>query len=179
MKRIALVAALAAILVFPVFAQLRLDVGIDAPFGIGVVGSGEIEEDNDFGDFLAARSFFAVPEVSLYYQFGEGSVKFAPGLRAFSFLVETVLWPNLMMEIALDPVYIQAQFGGLLFVLLGLASGTETGKVFFPDLSVWVGLGKERRFRLGAGVIGLLLPDLTTKGIVYAPYIGGKVSLLF
>ena len=33
--------------------------------------------------------------------------------------------------------------------------------------------------KLGAGVLGLALPELTTEGIAIAPYIGGKISLLF
>jgi hypothetical protein len=106
-------------------------------------------------------------------------MRFAPGVRIFTFILESVMWPNLMWELALDPIYIQAQLGGLVFVLFGLLNDAQYGEVLLPDLSVWVGLGKERRFRLGGGVLGMALPDLTTEGIAIVPYVGGKVSLLF
>ena len=97
----------------------------------------------------------------------------------FTIILESMLWPNIMMEIALEPVFIQAQVGGLFFVFFGLANATEYGEVFFPDLSIWIGLGKERRFRLGGGLLGMYWPELTTEGIAVVPYLGGKISLLF
>jgi hypothetical protein len=178
MKRIVLIVALIAILAFPAFSQVRLDLGVDVPMTIGVMGSGEFDTSNDAGDFLRGH-WLPFPEASLYYQFDLGPLKLAPGVRAFTFILETVLWPNLMLELTFDPVFVQAQVGGLLFALFGLGNDFQSGKVFFPDLSVWIGLGKERRFRLGVGAIGLYWPELTTKGMAFAPYVGGKVSLLF
>jgi len=178
MKRIILVAAFVAILASPVFSQLRLDLGVDVPMTIGVIGNGEIQTSSDVGEFLREH-IFPCPEAGLYYQFEVGPMRFAPGVRIFTFILESVMWPNLMWELALDPIYIQAQLGGLVFVLFGLLNDAQYGEVLLPDLSVWVGLGKERRFRLGGGVLGMALPDLTTEGIAIVPYVGGKVSLLF
>ena len=178
MKRIVLLAVFITVLVFPAFSQVRLDLGVDIPMNIYVVGAGEIESSSDVGSFLRDH-IFPFPEAGLYYQFSVGPLKLAPGVRVFTLIFESVLWPNLMAEIQLDPVFIQAQLGGLLFVFFGLANDAQYGEVFFPDLSIWIGLGKERRFRLGGGVLGMYLPDLTTEGIAVVPYIGGKVSLLF
>ena len=179
MKRFVIILAFAAILACPAFAQLRLDLGVDIPMTIGVIGDGEIETSNEAGDFLRSH-ILPFPEAGLYYQFNLGPLKLAPGIRVFTFILETVLWPNVLAEISLaDRVFIQAQLGGLVFVLFGLVSDAQYGEVFLPDLSVWVGLGEERRFRLGGGVLGMALPDLTTEGIGIVPYIGGKVSLLF
>jgi hypothetical protein len=177
MKRFVLVAALVAILAFPAFSQIRLDLGADVPFTIGVIGGGTIETSSEVGDFLS-HHILPFPEAALYYQFNAGPLKLAPGVRVFTFIFESIAWPNLMLELVLDPIFIQAQFGGLLFGMFGLLNDSEYGKVFFPDLSVWVGLGKERRFRLGAGVLGMAMPELTTEGIGIVPYIGGRVSLL-
>jgi len=178
MKRVVLVFAFIAILTLPAFSQFRLDVGVDVPLTIGVMGNGTFETSNEAGEFLSTH-WLPFPEASLTYQFAVGPLRFAPGIRIFTFILESVLWPNFMLELALDPVYIQAQVGGLLFAFFGLANNAEYGEVFFPDLSVWIGLGKERRFRLGGGVLGLYLPDLTTEGLAFAAYVGAKVSLLF
>jgi len=178
MKRIILVVALIAILAFPAFSQVRLDLGISVPMTIGVIGGGDFDTSNEAGDFLRSH-WFPFPEAALSYQFSLGPLNLAPGVRAFTFILESVIWPNLLVELAFDPVFVQAQVGGLLFAFFGLYNDADFGKVFFPDLSVWVGLGKERRFRLGVGAIGLYLPELTTEGMAFAPYVGGRVSLLF
>jgi len=178
MKRIVLLAAFIAVLAFPAFSQVRLDLGVVIPMNIYAVGQGEIQSSSEVGDFLKGH-WFPFPEAGLYYQFSVGPLKLAPGIRVYTFILESVLWPNLMAEIQLDPVFIQAQLGGLLFVFFGLVNDAQYGEVFFPDLSIWIGLGKERRFRLGGGVLGMYLPDLTTEGIAVVPYIGGKVSLVF
>lgn len=178
MKRIILVVAFVAILASPVFSQLRLDLGVDVPMNIYAVGGGEIQSSSEVGSFLKEH-WLPFPEAGLYYQFEAGPVKLAPGVRVYTFILESVLWPNLMAEIQLGPVFLQAQLGGLIFLFFGLANDAQYGEVFFPDLSVWFGLGKERRFRLGGGLLGMYLPELTTEGMAVVPYLGGKVSLLF
>jgi hypothetical protein len=176
MKRTVVVAALLAVLAFPAFSQLRIDIGVDVPMTLGVIGNGEVNTSNEAGDFLRSH-IFPFPEASLYYQFSAGPLTIAPGVRCFTFIFESVLWPNVMAELELGPVFLQAQLGGLLFVAFGLYSNADFGQVLLPDLSAWVGIGKERRFRLGGGVIGLFLPDLTTSGMGIAPYLGGKIAL--
>jgi hypothetical protein len=178
MKRIIAMIVFVAILAFPAFSQIRLDIGVDVPMQLWAVGGGEIRSDSDIGEFLR-QHIFPIPEASLYYQFDLGPLRLAPGVRAFTLIFESMVWPNLMAELAFDPVYIQAQLGGLIFLFFGLGNQVEYGEVFFPDLSIWIGLGKERRFRLGGGFLGMYWPDLTTEGIGVIPYVGGKVSLLF
>jgi hypothetical protein len=177
MKRIVLLVAFIAVLAVPAFSQFRIDLGFDVPLTLGVMGNGEIETSSEVGEFLRDH-ILPFPEASFYYQFEIGPLRLAPGLRVFTFILESVLWPNLMAELAFDPVFIQAQLGGLIFAVFGLYNDIQFGEVLLPDLSVWIGLGKERRFRIGGGVIGLMLPDLTTEGIGIAPYLGAKISLL-
>jgi hypothetical protein len=178
MKRIFFIVALIGILAFPAFSQVRLDVGVDVPMQLWAVGGGKIQSDSDIGEFLR-KHIFPFPEASFYYQFDLGPLKLAPGVRVFTLILESMVWPNLMAELAFDPVYIQAQLGGLFFLFFGLQNQAEYGAVFFPDLSIWFGLGKERRFRLGGGLLGMYWPDLTTEGMGVVPYVGGKLSLLF
>jgi len=178
MKRIVLLAVFIVVLVFPAFSQFRIDLGFDVPLTLGVIGNGEIQTSHEAGTFLREH-ILPFPEASLYYQFELGPLKLAPGVRIFTIILESVLWPNLMAELAFDPVFIQAQLGGLIFAVFGLYSDIQYGEVLLPDLSIWLGLGEERRFRIGGGVLGLMLPELTTEGIGIAPYVGAKISLLF
>jgi hypothetical protein len=132
---------------------------------------------SEIGSVLT-EGVFPFPEASLYWQFHVGPVRLAPGIRFFTFIVESVMWPNLIAEMQLGPVFFEGQLGGLAFVYFGLFSGLEFGQVLIPDLSVWVGLGKKKQFRLGAGVIGLMVPEISTSSMLFAGYLGAKVSLL-
>jgi hypothetical protein len=178
MKRIVLLMVFIAVIAVPAFSQFRIDLGFDVPMTLGVIGKGQIQTSSEIGTFLRSH-ILPFPEASFYYQFGIGPLTIAPGVRVFTFILESVLWPNLLAELALGPVFIQAQLGGLVFAVFGLYNDVEYGNVLLPDVSVWIGLGKERRFRVGGGVLGLMLPDLTTEGIGIAPYVGAKISLLF
>ena len=176
MKRIVLLVAFIAVLTVPAFSQFRIDLGVDVPLTVGAISGSGVTTSSEVGEFLRDH-ILPFPEASFYYQFEFGPLRLAPGVRVFTFILESVLWPNLMAELAFDPVFIQAQLGGLIFVLFGLANNIEFGEVLLPDLSIWLGLGKERRFRLGGGVLGMLLPDLSDEGMLIVPYVGMKVSL--
>lgn len=177
MKRIVLVAALAAVLVVPAFSQVRVDLGFDVPMTVGTLSSSGVETSGEIGQFLREH-WLPFPEASLYYQFKLGPLVLAPGVRMYTFILESVIWPNLMAEVQLGPVFVQGQLGGLFFAYFGLANKTDTGKVLMPDLSVWLGLGKQRRFRVGAGVLGLMASDLTTDAMLIIPYIGAKAAIV-
>jgi hypothetical protein len=178
MKRIVLLAVFIAVLAVPAFSQFRIDLGFDVPMTVGALSGSGVTTSSEVGEFLREH-ILPFPEASFYYQFDIGPLKLAPGVRVFTFILESVLWPNLMAELVLDPVFIQAQLGGLVFALFGLVNNIEFGEVLLPDVSIWIGLGKERRFRIGGGVLGMLLPELSTEGMLIIPYVGAKISLLF
>jgi hypothetical protein len=177
MKHLVLILALILLLVSPVFGQFRFDLGADFPITVGTLSGSGVTTSSEVTEFLTTFHF-PFPEASAYYQFGIGPVKLAPGIRAFTFILETVAWPNLLAELQLGPVIIEAQLGGLVFGYFGLANGVEYGEVFLPDVSVWLALGKKKNIRLGAGVLGMVLPELSTEQMLIIPYIGGKISLL-
>jgi hypothetical protein len=178
MKRILIVTVLAAALVVPAFSQVRLDITVDVPLTVGTISGSGVSASSDVASFLSEH-ILPFPEASIGYQFEAGPVKLIPGVRAFTFILESVLWPNLIAEVQLGPVFVDAQVGGLAFVVFGLYNNADFGKVLLPDLSVWYGLGKERRFRLGGGVFGMVLPELSADDMLIIPYLGGKVSLTF
>lgn len=177
MKHLLIIAAMVLLFVSPVFGQLRIDLGVAMPMTVGTISGSGVTTSSAATDFLTTFRF-PFPEAGVYYQFGAGSVKLAAGVRIFTFIIESVLWPNLLAEMQLGPVFIDAQVGGLIFGFFGLANSFEYGEVFFPDLSVWLGLGKKQNLRLGGGVLGMVIPELTTEGMLIIPYIGGKISLL-
>lgn len=177
MKRIVLLVAFIAVLAVPAFSQVRIDLGFDVPLTVGAISGSGVTTSSEVGEFLRDH-ILPFPEASFYYQFDVGPLKLAPGVRVFTFILESVLWPNFMAELAFDPVFIQAQLGGLIFAVFGLANNIDFGEVLLPDLSIWLGLGKERRFRIGGGVLGMLLPDLSDEGMLIIPYVGAKISLL-
>jgi hypothetical protein len=176
MKRAVLLVVLALVLAYPAFSEIRLDLGVDVPLVAGFISGGDVATSSEIGTFLTEH-IFPFPEASIYYQFHVGPFRLAPGLRFFTIILESVLWPNLIAELELGPVFIEAQLGGLVFAYFGLVSGVEAGQVLIPDLSVWVGLGKKKIFRLGGGVMGLMLPEISTSQMLFVGYLGAKVSI--
>lgn len=175
MRRItvpSLACALALIAIPLASAQARLDIGVDVPRGVGTLVGGNL---GGFAGVLDA-AVFPFPEAALHYQFGEGIVKAGLGARAFTFIVESVAWPNAYVEVDLGPFAIEAQAGGGAFLLFGLYNDALFGRVFFPDLSAWYRMGKKQNFRLGLGCIGVFLPDYAGKALPFAFYFGGKFA---
>ena len=176
MKRCIILVALALLLVTPAFTQVRFDLGFDIPITVGTISGSGVSTSSEVGTFLS-NYHFPFPEASVSYQFAAGPVILAPGIRLFTVILETVAWPNLLAELRLGPIFIDAQVGGLLFGYFGLVNGFDYGKVIMPDLSVWFGFGKQRQFRVGAGVLGFVLPELTMEGALIVPYAGLKIAL--
>ena len=178
MKRFVLIVMLVALASAPAFAQWRLDVGVDIPRGVGAMFEGNVEVPQETIDFFN-NYFFPFPEAALHYQMDLGLIRAGVGVRAFTLILETAIWPNAFAEVILGPVAIEAQVGGGLFGLIGLYNSIQTGALFFPDLSAWVLLGKQKNFRLGIGAMGFYLPEVTTEGMGLAYYIGGKFAVVF
>ncbi|MGA2479398.1 MAG: hypothetical protein ABSG63_11675 [Spirochaetia bacterium] len=174
MKKKLFVAAAALILLsLPAFADFRLDIGLDAPLSVGV-SNGASGVGSDIGQI----PFLPIPEVGLYYFWGLGPVDLGVGLRAYTIIIESLAWPNLVGEVNLGPVVIQAQLGGGFFAAFGAAgNSTAWGQVVVPDLSAWFKLGKSSQFRLGGGIMGIYAPSALGSYMPWLVYLGGKVAL--
>ena len=170
-KIIVLIVAL-VLLSMPAFAQLRLDIGVDVPRGLGV-SSGANDTASAFGNW----PFFPMPDAGLYYQWEVSSFNIGVGARGFSVLIETALWPNAFVEWNIGPVALEFQVGGGLFALLGVYSDLTAGAVFIPDLSAWFKIGKTGAFRLGGGLVGFYAPNALGSTMPFLFYLGGKVAL--
>jgi hypothetical protein len=177
MKKSLVVIIILVLLAAPAFAQWRIDVGAIVPRGVGLSIGGSTETSISGVD-MEAWPFIPLPEAGLYYTGAFGPVSLGIGVRAFTLIVETILWPNAFAELTLGPVALQAQFGGGFFAMFGLVSASEFGEVFIPDLSAWFKIGKKGNFRLGAGLVGLYMPEITeTDAIPFLMYLGGKVAI--
>jgi hypothetical protein len=170
---LALVLLLALVAVPAASSQARLDVGFFAPRGVGVSGGGDINTA------MANWPFIPIPDIGIYYQGDVGPLKLGIGARGFSALIETFAWPNAYAELNVGPLAIEAQFGGGLFAMFGLA-GTDfvAGKAFIPDLSAWFKLGKKGVIRLGGGAMGVYIPDVTNNTMPFLIYFGGKAAIM-
>jgi len=157
------------------FADGRVDLGVDIPLGFsGLVDGGSF--DSDASEFFREH-IIPFPEAGLYYTRSTGPFTFGIGGRAFTFILESVVWPNAFAEFNLGPVVIQGQAGGGAFLLFGLYNTLETGAVFFPDLSAWFKLGNT--FRLGGGMMGVFIDEVADDTVPVVFYIGGKAAIKF
>jgi hypothetical protein len=178
MRKFFCILAIMTLLVIPAFAEWRLDLGALAPRGMGAMAGGATPLSSDLGSQIADWPFIPLPEAGLYYEADLGDIKLGLGARAFTAILATIVWPNAFVELELGRVAIEAQVGGGAFGFLTVVATTGGfGKVFIPDISVWYKLGKNQNFRLGAGAIGLYMPELLGDGLPFLFYIGGKASI--
>ncbi|AEJ18815.1 hypothetical protein [Gracilinema caldarium] len=173
MKR-SVVVVVMLMLGIPLFSQVRFDMGIDVPLGLGALSDNEVFTDSEVNDFFKEH-ILPFPELGLYYQFGDGSLRGGLGVRAFTFILVTVYWPNAFIEADLGNFTTAFQVGGGFFGIFGIVNDSDTGNVFIPDISLWYRFGKA--FRLGGGVIGMMMPESDTMGFAY--YVGFKFRNLF
>lgn len=175
MRIFLIVTIFAAALAAPTPAQGRLDLGIDIPKGMGKVLPSGV--DASVSDSLA-KAFIPFPEVALHYQWDLGMLKLGAGVRAYTLILASMAWPNAFAELDLGPLAVEAQIGGGAFAYYAIASGgLESGRVFFPDLSAWYALGQKRVLRLGAGAMGVFLPDQEAGSLPFILYLGAKAAI--
>jgi hypothetical protein len=163
MKRLILVLAITAAVIVPASAQMRIDLGLWKPLGIGFTQVPEVNSELEkANDVISSQIWLMIPEVGAYYEFNLKPLplKFGVGVRALTAIIATAGYPNAFAELELGPLEIEAQIGGLFFGYYVLNTiGGEFGKVFIPDLSAWLALGKNKSFRIGGGATMLYAPD--------------------
>jgi hypothetical protein len=179
MKKRSLVVLLAAVLLLggalTASAQLRLDVDVAFP----VYGGLSLETMTPTGGWL--QNIFPFPNAGLYYQFGQGGLRGGVGARAFTLILESVLYPAAYVELEIKPIVLNMNVGGGAYVLFGLLNQADWARFILPDLSV--GFKLNDRVRLGGGVF-IIAPFLDTfqesfSNFLYFGYINLKISALF
>ena len=175
MKKAVFFLAALSICAIPAFAQLRLDIGADIPRGLGGLAEGGAVISKEAGQALD-QYVFPFPEAGLYYQGSVGPMRIGAGVRLFTFILESVFWPNAFVELDAGHFVVACQLGGGAFGLFGLFSSMQTGAVLIPDVSAWFKIGSS--FRIGGGAIGFMLPNVSNS-IIFAYYLGAKFAVVF
>jgi hypothetical protein len=163
MKRLILILTIAAAIIVPSSAQVRIDLGLWKPFALGFtdppVDGSDLKKANDI---IASQIWLMIPEIGAYYEFNLEPLplRLGIGARVFSVILATMGYPNAYAELELGPLEIEAQIGGLAFGYYVFNTvGGDFGNVFIPDLSAWLALGKKKSFRIGGGATMLYAPD--------------------
>ncbi len=176
MKKTMLAVLMVFFLIVPAaYGQFRLDIGVDIPLAVGLSYEGEFI-NSEVSEFLTSH-ILPFPELGAHYFFTTGPVRVGLGVRGFTFIIETIMWPNAVVEFEAGRFVLEGQFGGGGFLFFGLFSQVNTGAVFIPDLSAWFKLGET--FRLGGGVLGLMTDAEGFDGVPMVFYVGGKAAIKF
>lgn len=155
-------------------AQLRLDVDIAWPVFAGIkLGDLGVPGGRTIDQYL-----ILLPEIEATYQFGEGPVRFGAGVKAVTFIVESLLWPNAFVEIDLNRIVIRGDLGGGLFFVFGRANQllNTSWTWIVPQIDVGLKLGD--RFRLGGGAIALA-PFDNMNNFGFLLYVNARFIVLF
>ncbi len=139
------------------FAQPRIDLGIDVPFYFGVKivdtsGSGLGFDTGAFSQFT-----FLFPEIAAHYVIDLELLKIGLGVRMFTFIIESVGWPNLFVELNLDPLVLSAEVGGGFYFLFGLFSTAGSMPLAIGDIAAAYKFNDW--FRAGLGVFSIAETD--------------------
>lgn len=168
MKKAIVLAALAAMLAVPAFAQWHVDIGAEIPIRIGVTDTNE-----DYGDFI--NYLFLVPSGTIAYNFGLGPLNLGVGGKLYTLIVESILYPVAYAELDFDPVVVNLTAGGFGFLFFGLLTQFETGALLIPELSVQFKLGKS--FRLGVGAMTFIGTEIQQDAFPYIAYATAKFRI--
>lgn len=170
----ALVVVLSSLVGTNAFAQFRMDIDINVPFSATLVS--DIMAING-GTNAASTSIpftFLVPDVKALGQAELGIVRLGGGVRLFSIILETILFPEVFAEVKLGPVAANLSLGGYAYGLVGIYSNLHFWNVMTIDASL--GFDVTNWFRAQVGFFGLTPFDDMNNfvGVVYA---GGKFIL--
>ena len=180
MKKLILFGIIILMVIPGVFAQIRLDLAIEVPVILGVKAESDNVDINESINVLNDIGTFVLPTGMAAYQIPVGPVNAGIGIKGYSLLIESVVWPVIYAELDLSPFVIHANVGGLQFLWFGIIpdiNGLKGSSVIIPDFHVAYKFGKT--FRLGIGAMAITgikgLEGITPYNI----YLTGRFSILF
>ncbi len=153
-KRLSLVAILILFLVIAgqANADSQWDITLSVPYYAGLRSS-----TGDVGEF--AEFLFLVPDVQWHYYWGSEKIHFGPGIRLWTLVLQSAIYPVFSVESNLGNFVLNASVGGGLFGFFGLYNQFAAEWLFLPDFSVAYRLGKRKIFSLGTGAMIIIAPD--------------------
>jgi hypothetical protein len=150
--RLIVLLVLASVMTGTAAAQSQWDISINIPYYGGVTS-----ESGSFGEF--SQWLFVIPDVTWHYYFGKNeSIRFGTGLKMYSVVVESMIYPVISLESILGDFVLDARFGGGLIFLFGLETQFIADAIFLPEVSVAYRLGKKKIFRLGTAATFVVAP---------------------
>ena len=155
-------------------AQFRLDFDIAWPVYAGI----NLGDLGVSGGATINQYLILLPMIDAAYQLGEGPLRFGFGVKAVTFIVESLVWPNAFIEVDLNPVVIRGDFGGGLFLAFGLASQLLNNSWTWVVPQIDVGFKLNDWFRLSGGAIALA-PFSSMKNFGFLLYLNARFIILF
>ena len=149
MKKILFILLIVLISV-PVFAGFQFDIDVNVPYYMGVTF-----HDQEMGD--AMEYAFIIPDAKLTYYMGFKLLKVGVGLKAYTAIIQSFVYPTLNVESKVGPLVLNANLGGYVYGLFGLTNSVETGELLFGEATVAYKFGL---LSLGTGVIMISSPEL-------------------
>ena len=139
------------------FAQLQGTVGVDVMVAGGVsLSTPEASGDTGVTDIPIKLAF---PYAQLAYNFDLGLIDIGLGAKAYTLIIESVMYPMFYADVNLGPVVLHAGAGGLAFALFGIYNDVLSGSVFMPEVGAYFKIGKS--FQIGATGIFFMSTDQT------------------
>ena len=172
LKTIIILVLLAGVAIVPVVADSQVDIGVEVP-----VSYGGLTFD---GESVSEQLPFHIPLPDLMYNyfFEVGPVKLGIGARVWTLLIVTGAYPIVSAEFETDRLIVNAHIGGGVFGYVTIfpeISGIETGRVFLPEVSAAFRLNDW--FSLGAGALGVYVPELTDEGMAFLINVFGRFRI--
>ena len=135
-------------------AESQFDIGMNVPYYAGlrttVLGT--------VGQF--SKYLYVLPDVKWHWYFGTESLRFGPGLRVWTLILESAIYPQISLEAVLGDFVINAGIGGGAFFFFGVFNTFQTASIFIPELSLAYRLGKKKKFSLGTSALFVISPDV-------------------
>jgi hypothetical protein len=155
-------------------AQFRLDFDIAWPVYAGI----NLGDLGVSGGATLTEHLILLPMIDATYQLGEGPLHFGFGVKAVTFIVESLLWPNAFIEIDLNPIVIRGDFGGGFFFAFGLGNQLLDNSWTWVVPQIDVGVKLNDWFRLSGGAIALA-PFDNMNNFGFLLYVNARFTILF
>ena len=166
-------------LTFNLFADFRFDLAANLSFYSGF----DLTRLDATGNTILEPGLQPFPEAGLHYMIKLGDLNIGAGIRLFTIVLETIAWPDIIVELELDPIVISAELGGGAFAAFGFISNAASiSPTILGDIAVDIKVIDWLKLGVGAFVIGENDPNVTLSDPGVFPisvYAFGKYSLNF
>lgn len=156
-------------------ADFRADLGVRVPVYLGISFDSASGTSSTGVDVLQ-NFLFLLPTGSFSYEFGEDTIRAGVGVRMYTLILESMLWPAAWVEMDLDPLVLRLEAGGGAYAFFGLYNAVQTGALVIPDLSAQIKISDT--FRVGVGAFALVGEwTQTTGNYPFAVYLDASFVL--